>query len=295
GIVTSVRENSYEKNGAKAVMGEVKITEKWTHKETSRRYLAVCEKGRDCICVTGSVSAPDYKLINDEISRTFSESTEGLVTVFSMMAQDAQVFSIKDLIPDVRLAVINGISSSIYYRIRKSMHQDGALDELTNILHLFNEAPPPFCLNNILRLLFAEKFSVLLNKNADGEQIDFQDLSRLLKLFQADTGLISAEGKPAHSFFREMMTDVLIKKAAQDFLVNSMNSFTMSQNPLIIQNMIRFLRFMTEHRVELDLWECQNIFYDAIKNDNSLKTVMPQNHLMLSELGHLLGFLIKEK
>lgn len=293
-IIMPVRENRYDCNGAKAVLGEVKIIEKRTHKETLRRYLAVREKGREYSCVIESVSAPDYELINNEISKVFSESPESLITIFSMTAQDVQFFSIEDLIPDVRLAVIGSLSCSIYERIRKSLHQDGTLDELTNMLHLINEPPPP-CLNNIFRLLFAEKFSGLLNKNADGKQVDFQDLSRLLELFHANTSLTPAEGKPAHSSLREMMTDILIKKTAQDFLVRSMNSFAMSQKPVIIQNMISFLKFMIPHGVDLDLWECQNIFYDTYKNDGITKTAQPQIFPVLSELGHLLGFLIEEK
>jgi alpha-amylase/alpha-mannosidase (GH57 family) len=294
-IVLPLRQNQYDIGGTKSLLAEVKVVEKRTGKETRKRLLAVLEKSQGFSCVTGSVSAPDYELINDEIARSFSESPETLITVFSMMAQDIQYFTMGDLIPDIRLGVINALANSFHGRIKHSLDTDqGLLEEFVNVLHLTQE-PPPSVLMNLFRLLFAEKFFDLLDGDNDEEQIDFIKFFNLLCLFQYDSHQIKSEDKKLPSFLKEIMTEPVFKKKAQDFLLKNMNSFVESEKIIIIKNMINFLKLTISQEVDLDLWEGQNIFYDNYK-----KTVLsikdnPQVSSMLMELGDLLGFSIEEK
>lgn len=292
GIVIPVRENRYDNDKTKAALGEVKVIEKRTDKEIFKRYLAVHEKGREYSCIIGSVSYPDYDLINNEIAKSFSESPESLITVFSMTEQDVQYFSIEDLIFDVRMAVVNGIACSIYGNIRKSLHQDTTLDEIVNILNLIKE-PPPSCLNNIFHMLLAERFTGLLMENNHDRQVDFENLSRLFELSQDSPASDTEEVKTLPNLFREAMSNPLTQKTAQDFLVNSMNSFSVSQKLVIIQNMINFLKLMISHRIELDLWECQNVFFETYSSFKKEKN--PRMFQALSQLGYLLGFNTEEK
>lgn len=293
-MVLPMRENRYNNEGVKAILGEVKIIEKRTGIEIPKRYLAVHEKGRGYSCIIGSAIAPDYEIINEEITKAFFESPSSLITVFSMTAQDGRYFALEDIIPDVRLVMIHGIAESIYGGIRKSMDSNNALDELVNVLRLIKE-PPPSCLNNIFRLLSAELFSDLLVRNIDKGRIDFENYSNLLDLFQSDPASSLLDGKKTSPFFQEIMTDPLIKKTVRDFLVNTFNHFAISKNIAMIENIINFLNLINSQGIKMDLWDCQNIFYDTYKASGSLKAENPRVYSKLMELGSLLGFSIEEK
>jgi len=294
-IVLPLRQNQYDKGGIKASLGEVKVIEKRTGKKTERRFLAVSAKGQEVNCVIGSVSTPDYELLKDGIAGSVSESPETLITVFSMMAQDVQYFTLGDLIPDIRLSVIDALANSFYSRIKLSLDADkGLLEEFLNVLYLIKEPPPSF-LNNIFRLLFAENFSDLLAGDNDEEQIDFKKFLSPLDLFQTNSRQIILEDKKIPSFLKEIMTEPAFKKRAEDFLLKNMNSFAESKKIVIIKNMINFLTLTISQGIELDLWECQNIFHDFYKGSGFTKNDNPQMFSILTELGSLLGFLIEDK
>jgi len=293
-MVRPIRKDHFERDDIKAVFGEVTVTEKRTSKETQKRFLAVREKGKEFICIIGGASSPDYDLIMDEISKAFSDSQGSIITVFSMMAQDVQYFSVEDLIPDVRMGMINGLAYSFYNRVRHSLDSSKALmEETINAMYQFKEPTPTF-LNNIFRLLFVEKFSDILSVDNNQEQIDFEKFLGTLNLFQSDSNLLPDDNKISN-LLKEILSDPLFKKTAQDFLIKGIKSFSESKKIVIIKNMINFLKLTVSQGIDLDLWECQNIFYEIYNGSGFLLTANPQNVSMLKELGHLLGFITEGK
>jgi alpha-amylase/alpha-mannosidase (GH57 family) len=288
-----LRQNQYEKNGIKALLGEVIVTEKRTGKEVKKRFLAVREKGPGFSCVTGSVSTPDYELLNEEISRSFSDSPESLVTVFSMMSQEVQYFELGDLIPDVRLGVFNALGNSLENRIKHSIGSSkGLIEEFLNVLYLIKEPSPSF-LHSLFSLLFAESYSDLLDGTHDEEQLDFSQFLKLLDHFHPDSSQVM-ENKKMPLCIKELTTEPLFKKEAQAFILRSLKIFADSKKPVVIRNIINFLKFIILEGIELDLWESQNIFYDTCLVSGFIKNDNPRRLPMLMELGLLLGFIIKE-
>ena len=289
-----VRRNLYENDGSRAALGEVKILETRTGKSVLKRYFVVSRKNQEISCVIGNASALDYDLINDEMAKTFSESPEGLITVFSMMAQDVQYFSLEDLIPDARLAFVEGMSESFNARIRRDLESNGeSFNDLFNMLRLVKEKPPAF-LHDIFRLMLIIRLSDILVGDAGDEKIDFEGLLDIPDPLQSDSHQVKPEDRNL-TLFMEMMTEPSMKKIAQDFLIKSMKSFAESKKSVNIINAVNFLRLTVSQGIELDLWECQNIFYDIYSGHSLTGTDNPGIFSMLLELGSLLGFMTEEK
>lgn len=296
-MMQPLRHNHYKINGIKAILGEVQVIEKRTEKRTEKTFLAIHGNDQEFSCVTGIVSASDYELINNEIAASLSESPESLITVFSMMAQDIQYFTLADLIADVRHDMIKAMADSIYNKFATSIDAEKELlEEFIGILHSINE-PPPSRLNNVYGIFISEKFSKLLsggNGNKD-ELIDFDKFLGIVNHFQPDFELSPGNNNGAPSFFIGMMKDPAYKIMAQDFLLKNLNLFADSGKHTIIQNIINFLKFIDPLGVRLDLWECQNVFYDTYIGSDWMKKDNLQLRSALLELGQLLGFLIEEK
>ena len=59
--------------------------------------------------------------------------------------------------------------------------------------------------------------------------------------------------------------------------------------------MIDFLNMAEAMHLELDLWECQNTFYDLYNNPEFTKILGPEQASTFDELGRRLGFLLERK
>jgi alpha-amylase/alpha-mannosidase (GH57 family) len=289
-----IRRNLYEKDEIRAALGEVNILETRTDKSVLKRYFVVCKKDQEFSCVIGNISAPDYDLINDEMAKAFLESPESLITVFSMMAQDVQYFSPEDLIPDARLALVDGMAGSFYARIKRDMESNGEFfNDFINLLRLVKEQPPSF-LHDIFRLMLIYRFYGILAGTAHDEEIDFKSLLDTPGLLQTDSPQIKPEDGNS-LLFKEIMTEPSMKKNAQEFLIKNMKSFAESNKSVTIQNAVNFLKITVSQGIELELWECQNIFYDIYSGYRLAETDNPGIFSKLIELGSLLGFVLEEK
>jgi len=294
-MVFPVKQNHYEREGIKATLGEVKVIEKRTGKEARKRYLAIRETGKEFVCVTGNASATDYELVYEEIAKSFSESSENLITAFSMMTDDTVYYSLGDLIPDARLGVINALAHSFYNRIKTSTEAyKGHLKEFINLLYLTRERPPSFT-NNLFRVLLADKFTYLLISDKEERQINFKEFLNLQDFFQSDSDYDSPGDRRVQSFLREIMSEPSFKDKARDFLSRNLKSFTVSKKIVLIENMINFLKLHISLGIGMDLWECQNIFYDNYQISGFKKSDDSLTIPMIKELGSLLGFLIEDK
>jgi hypothetical protein len=292
-IALPVRRNLYEKDELKAALGEVKILETRTDKSVIKRYFVVCKKDQEFSCVIGNVSAPDYDLINDEMAKVFSESSESLITIFSMMAQDVQYFSPEDLIPDARLALVDGMAGSFYARIKRDMElNEEFFNDFINLLRLVKEQPPSF-LHDIFRLILIYRFYGIFAGTTHDEEIDFKSLLDIPGLLQVNPQINSENGNSL--LFKEIMAEPLMKKNAQEFLIKNLKSFAESKKSVKIQNAVNFLKITVSQGIELDLWDCQNIFYDICIWYRLAETDNPRTFSNLIELGSLLGFIMEEK
>jgi hypothetical protein len=86
-----------------------------------------------------------------------------------------------------------------------------------------------------------------------------------------------------------------LRKKARDFLRNQMTHLASSPDENTIKNMIDFLNMAEAMHLELDLWECQNTFYDLYNNPEFTKVFGPEQASTFDELGRRLGFLVGEE
>jgi alpha-amylase/alpha-mannosidase (GH57 family) len=294
-MVQPLRRNNHKINGIKAILGEVLVIEKRTEKQTGKTFLAIRGNDQSFSCVTGIVAASDYELINNEIAASLSESSESLITIFSMSAQDVQYFTLADLIADVRHDVIKSMADTLYDKIAASMYAEKEmLEEFVGILHSINESPPSR-LNNVFGIFISGKFSDLLSGRSGDKLIDFNKFLDFVNHFLSETGSSSENTNGMQALFLETMKEPVYKLMAQDFLLKNLNQFAESGNYITLQNVINFLKFIDPLGIRLDLWECQNIFYDTYMGSDWMKKDNLQLRPAFLELGLLLGFLIEEK
>jgi hypothetical protein len=188
--------------------------------------------------------------------------------------------------------MIKSMSDSLYDKIASSVGAEKeALEEFVGVLHSIRESPPS-CLKNVLGIFISEKFSDLLSGGSDDTPIDFNKFSVLVDHFQAE---LSQDKNETPSFFVEMMREPAYQSKAQDFLLKNMNRFADSGRYIVVNNIINFLKFIDPLGIQLDLWECQNIFYDIWTESDWKSKDNIQLRPALLELGLLLGFLIEEK
>jgi alpha-amylase/alpha-mannosidase (GH57 family) len=293
-MILSLRQNKYTVDGVKAILGEVQITEIRTGKKAEKSFFAVRGRDQEFNCVTGTISASEYEHINNEITSSLSEASESLITVFSMKAQDIQYFTLGDLIADVRLGVIKSIADSLYNKISLSMVAEKAMfDEFVNVLNSI-KMPLPTHFVGLFKIFFAEMLSGLLIEKSDERLIDFNQLLRFpdpgQSEFPQDKG-----GNGLRSMLGELMDEPVYKTIEQGFLLKSMKQLTELKNPIIVKNIINFLNLANSQGVVLNMWESQNIFYDAFIAPESVRKSGIIFSSILSELGPLLGFQIEDK
>jgi alpha-amylase/alpha-mannosidase (GH57 family) len=295
-LISLLHRNVYKVNGIKAILGQVQVIEKRTKKQIKKAFLSLRGNEHEFSCVTGTLSDAYYELINNEIAASLSESTENIITTFSMAAQNVEYFNFNDLIIDVRRHIEKSIGYSLYSQIADLINQKKEhLEEFVNVLHSVKEDLPSY-LTKIYGIYIFEKFSQLLLNRDDDNPIDFKNFIRMIDYFQPeDTVNEKKHDYKTQPFLNDIIKDPAYKEKAQDFLTKNVNSFADSLNPLSMKNIINVLNFMKSIGVELDLWECQNTFYDIFTSINWLKKDNLQLKQNFLELGQLLGFLIEEK
>jgi alpha-amylase/alpha-mannosidase (GH57 family) len=292
-LVSLLRKNVYKVNGIKAMLGEVQVTEKRTNKQMKKAFLSL-RSDQEFSCVVGTITDTDYELINNEIALSISESSENMITTFSMGAQNVEYFNFSDLSIDARKDILMTIGSSLYNQIADSINQKKEnLDELANILHSVKE-PLPFYLNSIYGIYISEKFSRILLSRSDGNSIDFNKFLNMTGYFKYNGEILGKKHDATQASFNDISKDPIYREKAQDFLVENIKPFGDYLNPLLIKNIINFLIFIKSIGIQLDIWEFQNIFYDTFTKINRTN----KDYLLLKpcllELGQLLGFLIEE-
>ena len=71
-----------------------------------------------------------------------------------------------------------------------------------------------------------------------------------------------------------------------------MGSIPLAPEEISIRNVIDFLNLAEELNLELDLWECQNMFYDLYNDKRMAGMLSADLTAAFHELGRRLGFFL---
>jgi hypothetical protein len=90
------------------------------------------------------------------------------------------------------------------------------------------------------------------------------------------------------------LKDPELSKKAQELLLRDLEKLTSSGNPDIMKRVINFLNMAEDLQLELDLWKCQNMFYDLYHDPHLTRRLSPKASSTFHALGKRLGFRLGE-
>ena len=263
-------------------IGEVEVNETGTGRKSTWTYMALREPDQAMSCMVGkSVSTVDPEKLAEKLSAVFSEGARDEIRgLFYQHIPSARSYGLRDFLPDTRRCVIEGMARDLGKRITDTIReQQRGLREIQPLLEETGE-PAPETLGDILRIILSEELGKIMDTGLEGLEMDWAVLGRLAA--QAKSLAIALNGP-------------LLKQKAQDLLRGQMEAIASAPEESSIRNMINFLDLAEELQLALDLWECQNMFYDLYNDPEIVQTLGPNLLDQFHELGQRLGFVMGER
>jgi alpha-amylase/alpha-mannosidase (GH57 family) len=262
-------------------LGEAQVSEKVTGQEFRRIYIARRSGARELICLVGeSVTKLDPEQIVRELEPLIaSAAPEKIEAVFSRHLRQVKSYEFQDLIPDIRKCLVQGLARNVYWQIKDSiLKHEEALREFVLFVEHTGESVPQ-TLGNVFSLLISDKLAGLMISGQEEAPTDWKGLRRCVKLA---------------SRMEFTLRDPELTKKAQKLLLREMEKLTLLGNPDAMKKVISFLNMVEELHLELDLWECQNMFYDLYKDQRFIQRLSPKASSTFRALGERLGFQLGE-
>jgi hypothetical protein len=279
-VVRSIWERRLKNDRVHVMLGEARVAETTNGREQSRTYMAY-RMGREILtCLVGESSHTlDPEQLVEEIRLVLIDgSREKVEEVFNRNLSVAEKYSLKDLIPDTRKRIVEGLARDIYRDTIDSInehHKD--LEDFLCLLRETGEKTPEI-LSDLLRLLINDELTRLMAQDHKEGAIDWSTISLLVSQ-------IKNWPVPPNTFD--------LRQKAQDFLRCLMERLISNLDHVSIRNMINFLKLIRELNLEPDIWECQNIFYEMFNNQKFIKDLHPDLFSSFQELGRQIGFMIE--
>jgi len=258
------------------------VKEKTTGQVSTRAYVAFHQEKRGLSCSVGEKDARlDLKQMVKELEQELAAaSPEKIEETFFRHLHQIKRYELRDLIPDTRKCLIEGLACTVHQQIRDSLVEPYKL--LQEFILFLEKAgdPVPENLEKDFRLLIYEQLVKFMTPDQEEGTVDWAGLHQVAeRAGQLDLKLNGPE----------------LKKKARDFLRNQMTHLASSPDQNAIKDMIDFLNMAESMHLELDLWECQNTFYDLYNDAEFTKVLGLEQASTFYELGRRLGFLVGGK
>jgi len=276
-IVLARKEVTFRTGDAHGLLGEAIITEPGTGAESTRIFLAYHVPGGAFGCRVGkALKSGDLDLLTGDLSgETLGDVEEGIRMVFERHVTEIRSYTLQDLIPDMRHALMSGMFQWLDRQIGRTI--GGRRIEAEAFLSLLQESggPLPQAPNHILSILIADELGKIAEAANGKGGADWAWLDLLAK--QAALQQMKLDDP----FMKQMTQSIL------GFLMVAIGS-----DPTVkrIVETIGFLDMCRKIGVEPDLWDCQNAFNDRRTDSNYCRTMSRDLFLAFDELGERLGF-----
>jgi alpha-amylase/alpha-mannosidase (GH57 family) len=264
------------------IIGEVEVNETGIGRESTWTYMALREPDQTMSCLVGkSVSTVDPEKLAEKLRTVLREGAgDEIRGRFCQHIPSARSYGLRDFLPDTQRCLIEGLARDLSKRITDTIReQQGGLREILRLLEETGE-PAPETLGDILRIMLSEELRKLMETDLEGRAMDWAALGRLAA--QAKSLAIALNGP-------------LLKQKAQDLLKGQMESIASAPDESSMRDMINFLNLAEELQLALDLWECQNMFYDLHNDTKIVQTLRPNILAQFYKLGQRLGFVVGEQ
>jgi alpha-amylase/alpha-mannosidase (GH57 family) len=276
-IIRPVAQRLIQGQGQHMIAGEARVAEMGTGREEIRAYVAYRKHGKDIICLVGEPGSKiDLEDLAEKMSSSLREGAwDDIEALFSRHIRGVRKYIPKDLLLDSRKCLVECSARSFRERIIELIGEEQqGLEGLRRLLEE-TEEPIPEILEGIFRLMLSEEFEKLVNANLESQAIDWAALRHVAE--QAESLGILLNGPN-------------LKESAKEFLIHMMGCIPLAPEEISIRNVIDFLNLAEELNLELDLWQCQNMFYD-LYNDKRMAGILSADLIAaFRELGRRLGF-----
>ncbi len=271
-IVRPTTEQLLTGEDIRAILGEAQVVEIGTGRESKRSYLAICGKNGKMSCHVGERAE---KILPDLTMDNLEKAQE----IFGLHVAGVKTYGLKDLIPDMRASLMEGLAVHIARKTRDYVRKyNGFLEEFLSLP--VNKKESGFEIpKNILSILLTDEMERLFAPNQEKRAAD---RTRLIDL--------AARAKSLNVTPNEQR----IRRMAQDYLSHQMNRLAHNPDLVSMKNVLVFLNLAHEVNLKPDLWKCQNIFYELYHNPEFTVTLAPELTSFFYELGNRLGFLLEE-
>jgi hypothetical protein len=281
-MVNPVQQQDLGVEGLNAILGEAQVKEKTTGRVSTRAYVAFRQGKWGLSCSVGENAARlDLKQMVKELEPGLAAaSLEKIEETFFRHLRQVKRYELHDLIPDTRKCLVKGLARAVHQQIRNSLVEHyRPLQEFMFFIEKAGE-PVPENLEQDFSLLIYEQLAGLMTPDQEEDPVDWAGLHQVAE--RAGQLRLKLNGPE-------------LRKEARDFLRNQITHLASSPDQNTIKNMIDFLNMAEAMHVELDLWECQNTFYDLYNDPEFTKTLEPEQASTFKELGRRLGFLVGDQ
>jgi hypothetical protein len=207
-------------------------------------------------------------------------SSEKIEDVFLRHLHQVKRYELQDLIPDTRKCLIKNLGRDLHQAIKNSLIDHyKPLQEFMVFLEKSGE-PLPENLEQDFQFLIREQLGEFMTPNQEKDPFDWEGLHRVAE--QAKQLKLKLNGPE-------------LRKKTQNFLQNQMTRLASPPDQNTMKNLIDFLNMAEAINLELDLWGCQNTFYDLYTDTEFTKVLEPEHASIFDELGRRLGFLIGDQ
>ena len=290
-------QHAIENQDLYAKIGRAKVVTQRTGYETKRIYLTIRREKKDFYCLVGDAfQAIDLHQITNEIRSTLPESSkDDIKNLLSQYVSDIREFVIKDLITDVRQCILHELAQTIDNRFNESLQShDMLIQEFYELLQETGDQLPIIS-NHVFHHFFKIKLNHLMRLDQTERSTEWEDFFNLVYVFGSIVSNVPIKKLKKRQDWRFLFLNSNIIQKAQEFLHFQMDSLAKSQNILCIHNVIQLVKLIKKVNIPVDLWECQNIFYDLYQDNQFITSLDQETMTMFYELGKMLNFIITEK
>jgi hypothetical protein len=281
-IVRPLSEQRLTGEDVQAILGEAQVFEIRTRREHKRAYLALRVKNGNMTCLVGErAKGFDLEELSDKIPPILTmDHLDKTEETFSLHLAGIKSYGLEDLIPDMHKSLIEGLAVDVALNTRDYvLKYKNFLEEFLSLIVNKKESGLEIP-ENILSILLTDEIERLCASSQEKLTTD------LKKLFD-----MAAQANSLNLTLNEQR----IRRMAQDYLRRQMNRLEQEPDLILIENIISFLNLADELNLDLDLWKCQNMFYELYRNPQFTGTLSPDLSSVFYELGRRLGFLLEEE
>ena len=217
-----------------------------------------------------------------------NDETDSIKELFQKYNNNIQIFTIKDLTPDIKKFVIEMLSDQIESGIYSIFFDD--ISPIENYLKAvsFSEEEVPTQLYHLLKAIFLNQLNKLF-RNPDNNPIDLGDIENLLELLTQKSDEI-IENSSNSSILNNLVNEPRISLLLEEYILGQTEKIPGDNTNLYLTNIANVIKFINEFKITINLWECQNTFNDLRINPGFIETLDDVSLDLFRQVENLLGF-----